>query len=160
MIQRYVSWRQLSGRLRCPFQAYCKPGVMHSVSSACKQADQNVLRPTPLRLHHSPCHSVVPCCFQGKFGADLLANARNEGDGMEYACTNKELLFKHGNKAQPAAGSFCSLNELTLGKSNLLCMLQGILSCPKISSVPFTHLPRHNVNGCFWPLQCILQNAT
>ncbi len=54
--------------------------------------------------------------FQGKFGTELLANARHEGVGKEYACTNKELLFKHGEKAQPAAGSFCSLNELTMGK--------------------------------------------
>ena len=54
--------------------------------------------------------------FQGKFGIELLANARHEGMGKEYACTNKELLFKHGAKAQPAAGSFCSLNELTMGK--------------------------------------------
>lgn len=54
--------------------------------------------------------------LQGKFGVELLANARYEGVGKEYACTNKELLFKHGEKAQPAAGSFCSLNELAMGK--------------------------------------------
>ncbi|DBA88532.1 hypothetical protein WJX79_000348 [Trebouxia sp. C0005] len=52
----------------------------------------------------------------GKFGVELLANARYEGVGKEYACTNKELLFKHGEKAQPAAGSFCSLNELAMGE--------------------------------------------
>ena len=57
-----------------------------------------------------------PYGFQRKFGTELLANARHEGVGKEYACTNKELLFKHGEKAQPAAGSFCSLNELTMGK--------------------------------------------
>ncbi|KAL3135049.1 hypothetical protein ABBQ32_007995 [Trebouxia sp. C0010 RCD-2024] len=52
----------------------------------------------------------------GKFGAELLQNARSEGVGKDYACTSRELLFKHGNKAQPATASFCSLNELTMGE--------------------------------------------
>ena len=55
--------------------------------------------------------------MQGKFGDELLQHARHERAGKEYACTNKELLFKHGNKAQPATGYFCSLNELTMGES-------------------------------------------
>ena len=58
------------------------------------------------------------CLLQGKFGLELLANARHEGAGKDYACTNKELLFKHGSKADPAAGSFCSLNELTMGNTS------------------------------------------
>ncbi len=66
-------------------------------------------------LHHLAAIDWHPI-LQGKFGNVLLANARHEGVGKEYACTNKELLFKHGEKAQPAAGSFCSLNELTMGK--------------------------------------------
>ncbi len=66
--------------------------------------------------------------LQGKFGADLLANARDEGAGKDYACTNKELLFKHGSKAQPAAGSFVSLNELTMGEHLSLCHIH-LQSC-------------------------------
>lgn len=54
--------------------------------------------------------------MQGKFGVELLQNARSEGLGKDYACISRELLFKHGNKARPATASFCSLNELTLGK--------------------------------------------
>lgn len=53
---------------------------------------------------------------QGKFGAELLDNARSDGTGKEYACITRELLFKHGSKAEPATASFCSLNELTMGK--------------------------------------------
>lgn len=54
--------------------------------------------------------------MQGKFGAELLQNTRSEGVGKDYACISRELLFKHGSKAQPATASFCSLNELTMGK--------------------------------------------
>ena len=54
--------------------------------------------------------------MQGKFGEELLQHARHEGAGKEYACTDKELLFKHGNKAQPATGYFCSLNELAMSE--------------------------------------------
>ena len=54
--------------------------------------------------------------MKGKFGAELLQNERGEGVGRGYACINRELLFKHGNKAQPATSSFCSLKELTMGK--------------------------------------------
>ena len=53
-----------------------------------------------------------------------MQNARGEGVGREYACVNRELLFKHGNKAQPASGSFCSLNELTMGKLGHCCLLE------------------------------------
>ena len=69
--------------------------------------------------------------LQGKFGADLLANTRNEGAGKDYACISKELLFKHGHKARPASGSFCSLNELAMGELVFLLPLTCLLSVSK-----------------------------
>ena len=68
---------------------------------------------------------------QGKFGAALLANTRDEGAGKDYACISKELLFKHGHKARPASGSFCSLNELAMGEFAPLLPLAGPLSASR-----------------------------
>ena len=58
---------------------------------------------------------IVSVLMQGKFGAEVMTASSSDRLGRTYACTHRDLLFKHGDKARPPCSSFCSLNELTMG---------------------------------------------